>query len=196
GTTAGSPVWTREPAAPLAHAGNPVMAPAVGVDIEFNSSPSEKWTAFVNAHKTMSKVVRWLDLPEGTIPTIPVVAAISRLDWVSCSPEFKPPSVTGGEWPGGALVFGPSNPDCFGTTEPLPNTAYSTIIAHEYGHCVAWNLMGIDLSPGHEAFHEGFGDVLALLAFDTEIIGEDIHGCDKNLRWPPNPATGKKAVFP
>ena len=47
------------------------------------------------------------------------------------------------------------------------NTAYSTVVAHEYGHFIVWAL---NLSQG--AFGEGYGDTIGMLLYDTPIVGE------------------------
>jgi hypothetical protein len=61
------------PIAPLAYAGNPVTSPATGIDLQFNSTPTEKLTAFVNAHRQMSRAWRWV-APPNSVPVAPVVA--------------------------------------------------------------------------------------------------------------------------
>jgi hypothetical protein len=47
------------------------------------------------------------------------------------------------------------------------NTSFSTVVAHEYGHFIV-NRLG--LSQG--AFGEGYGDVMAIMIYDTGIVGE------------------------
>ena len=76
----------------------------------------------------------------------------------------------------GQLRFHKSGGGCF-------NTAFSTIIAHEYGHFVVASLpqgspQGIDLRP----FREGFSDSLAVLLFDDSVIGRDLCGSGTKLR--------------
>ena len=48
------------------------------------------------------------------------------------------------------------------------NTAFSTVIAHEYGHYAVNRRSG--LSQG--AFGEGFGDTLSIMIYDTGLMGE------------------------
>jgi len=53
-----------------------------------------------------------------------------------------------------------------------PNTAYSTVIAHEYGHFVihqGWSGAGGD-------YHEGMADVVAALLMDTDCLGRGFQG--------------------
>ena len=47
------------------------------------------------------------------------------------------------------------------------NTAYSTVVAHEYGHFVV-NQLGLTQA----AFGEGYSDALAIMIFKTHILGE------------------------
>ncbi|MEO1007393.1 MAG: GC-type dockerin domain-anchored protein [Planctomycetota bacterium] len=51
------------------------------------------------------------------------------------------------------------------------NTAFSTVIAHEYGHFIV-NRLG--LAQG--AFGEGYGDSVAIMLYDTGIVGEQFFG--------------------
>lgn len=60
------------------------------------------------------------------------------------------------------------------------NTAYSTVVAHEYGHFVV-NQLGLTQA----AFGEGYSDALAIMIFKTHILGEHffISGGDvRNVR--------------
>ncbi len=59
------------------------------------------------------------------------------------------------------------------------NTAYSSVVAHEYGHFVV-NRLG--LSQG--GFGEGFGDLLSMLILDDPIIGRDFLGPGTQVRNP------------
>ncbi|VAX40130.1 hypothetical protein MNBD_PLANCTO03-1303, partial [hydrothermal vent metagenome] len=57
------------------------------------------------------------------------------------------------------------------------NTAYSTVIAHEYGHYVVARL---GLSQG--SFGEGYGDVCAEMLYDTGIVGENFFTSGGHIR--------------
>ncbi len=59
------------------------------------------------------------------------------------------------------------------------NSAYSSVIAHEYGHFVVDRL---GLSQG--AFGEGFGDVVSMLMFDDPRIGREFSGPGTVVRDP------------
>ncbi len=72
--------------------------------------------------------------------------------------------------------------NAFFTTSPLSinfyaagggcsNTAYSTVVAHEYGHFIVNRR---NLQQG--AFGEGYSDSVALLMYDTPIVGENFQG--------------------
>lgn len=59
------------------------------------------------------------------------------------------------------------------------NTAYSTVIAHEYGHFVV-EMLG--LAQG--SFGEGFGDTGGMLSYDTAIEGDDFLTSGGDVRQP------------
>jgi hypothetical protein len=59
-----------------------------------------------------------------------------------------------------------------------PNTAYSDVVMHEYGH-------GIDAAKGgivHAGYSEGFGDSIAVLATRQPCVGRDFFGAGTCLR--------------
>ena len=60
-----------------------------------------------------------------------------------------------------------------------PNTCFSNVISHEYGHFVVSRL---GLTQG--AFGEGYGDVLAMFLYDDPIIGRDFFGSGTSVRDP------------
>lgn len=57
------------------------------------------------------------------------------------------------------------------------NSAYSSIIAHEYGHFVVFSL---GLAQG--AFGEGFSDVVANLQYDDPVVGREFRGPGTRIR--------------
>lgn len=65
-----------------------------------------------------------------------------------------------------------------GNAGGCPNTAYSDVAFHEYGHAVDDQLGGI-LDGGYS---EGFGDSLAILITRQSIIGRDFFGPNQHLR--------------
>ncbi|MFM9996940.1 MAG: hypothetical protein ACKVU4_14210 [Phycisphaerales bacterium] len=78
----------------------------------------------------------------------------------------------------------PASINFYNTGGGCNNTAYSTVIAHEYGHFVV-NRLG--LAQG--AFGEGSSDAGAILLFDTGIVGESFYTTGANIR---NPATANQ----
>ena len=78
-----------------------------------------------------------------------------------------------------------------------PNTAYSDVVLHEYGHGVDARLGGI-LDGGYS---EGFGDALALIGTRQPCLGRDFFGAGTCLRpatdvilWPPGGGEGVHAI--
>ncbi|QYK46808.1 MAG: hypothetical protein KF838_08410 [Phycisphaeraceae bacterium] len=47
------------------------------------------------------------------------------------------------------------------------NTSFSTVVAHEYGHFIV-NRLGLS----QNAFGEGFGDTMAIMMYDTGVVGQ------------------------
>lgn len=89
-------------------------------------------------------------------------------------------------WNGSSINFFRAGAGC-------PNTAYSDVVAHEYGH-------GIDSWRGgivDGGYSEGFGDAMALLLTRQPCVGRDFFGPGTCLRlatdvnlWPPAPGEG------
>lgn len=160
------------PIAPLAYSGNPVTSPASGIALEFNPSPSAKWTAFVNAHKQLSRVWRWVD-PPNSVPVAPVVAyacgGAQLCDAVFAKPGSHNPHLQGN------LRFRQ------GDSSECASSAYSTYIAHEYGHFIQYHMLQL---TGFGTWYEGCSDALALLHYDAEVFAQDRDGCDEHLRFP------------
>jgi hypothetical protein len=78
-----------------------------------------------------------------------------------------------------------------------PNTAYSDVVLHEYGHAVD-HAKGDILDGGYS---EGFGDALALLGTRQSCLGRDFFGAGTCLRpatdlvmWPPAPGDGVHTI--
>lgn len=81
--------------------------------------------------------------------------------------------------------YGNRTMNFFRATRDCVNTGYSTIVAHEYGHFVVEQLQIPIGSWGQGAFGEGFADALAMMAYDTPIIGANFYTNGNNLREPP-----------
>ncbi len=85
-------------------------------------------------------------------------------------------------WNGSSINF-------FRSGGPCPNTAYSDVITHEYGHGIDASIGGI-LDGGYS---EGFGDAMAILITRQSCLGRDFNGAGGCLRdatdvitWPPS----------
>jgi hypothetical protein len=93
-------------------------------------------------------------------------------------------------WDGSSINFFKSGNGC-------PNTAYSDVVMHEYGH-------GIDSAKGgilNGGYSEGFGDAVAVLATKQSCVGRDFFGPGSCLRnasdvilWPPAPGEEVHAI--
>jgi hypothetical protein len=57
------------------------------------------------------------------------------------------------------------------------NTAYSSVVAHEYGHHIV-NRLGLS----QNAFGEGYGDTMGVMQYDVGIVGEDFCGPGCHVR--------------
>ncbi len=93
-------------------------------------------------------------------------------------------------WNGNSINFFKSGGSC-------PNTAYSDVVLHEYGH-------GVDHAKGNildGGYSEGFGDAMALLGTRQSCLGRDFFGSGTCLRpatdvilWPPAGGEGVHAI--
>lgn len=93
-------------------------------------------------------------------------------------------------WNGNSINFFRAGSGC-------PNTAYSDVVLHEYGHGVDARKGGI-LDGGYS---EGFGDALAILGTRQSCLGRDFFGAGTCLRpatdvilWPPAAGEGVHAI--
>jgi hypothetical protein len=172
-------IWG-EPLGPVAERLQ-VTSPA-SEDFELNPGKSPAETSRINSHIHLAKLWHHLDLDTDPVPIAPSIA----VSFIGTS--FIPPDAPGGQpfcwgtphycddapWPG-RLSFSHS-PSGAG-----PYMAYSTVIAHEYGHFILYHLFDNDDYGG---FHEGFADTLAHIVYDTRYIGEDAGGCGTFIRDP------------
>lgn len=93
-------------------------------------------------------------------------------------------------WDGSSINFFRAGGSC-------PNTAYSDVVLHEYGHGVDARKGGI-LDGGYS---EGFSDALAIIGTRQSCLGRDFFGAGTCLRpatdvilWPPAPGDGVHAI--
>ena len=146
------------------------------VDLAFNASGEEElaqtsgffWTNQI--HDFAKNILADTDLP--ALPTNVNIAAVCNAFWNHSIPY--------------SINFFKSGSGC-------PNTAYNSVVAHEYGH-------GIDSRKGGIAnfgYSEGFGDAMSILLLRKSCVGEDFFGAGTCLRdakdlimWPPGPGEG------
>lgn len=132
------------------------------LDFLFNQTPSEFSTAQVNgflqtnvAHeffKSRQPDFTRLDIQLDCNVNIPSI----------CNATFTP--------------FGPAI-NFFNAGGGCVNTAYSSIIHHEFGHFI---VSEHDLAQG--AFGEGYGDTLGILINDDPVVGRDFQGAGRPVR--------------
>ncbi len=132
-----------------------VTPPGPG-DFLFNPVPSEFTTAHVNAmiHASLTHDFFKQRQPgfNGLDHSIRANTNISS----TCNAFFTPI--------GTSINF-------FGSGGGCVNTAYSSVVAHEYGHYIV-----NQLSLAQGAFGEGFGDCIAILQYDDPVVGHDFFG--------------------
>ncbi|MBI4583178.1 MAG: IPT/TIG domain-containing protein, partial [Planctomycetes bacterium] len=132
---------------------------ALPVTIALNETPEEQTTAQINAFVEVNRAhdfVKSLD-PAFTELDRPVRTRVNLTE--RCNASFFPE----GE---GYLAFFRSN--------ACVNTAYSTIIYHEYAHFVIWSAFSD--KPIMPAYSEGMADGLVVLMTDQPVIGAAING--------------------
>lgn len=168
--------WEEPPVNLMATASYPVSGtfPEV-IDHEFNASPvSEAQTATVNTMIHVEKTWRFF-----------LERLASEPPGLDHELEVYPDAGGPFYWPlGKRLVVGPPNPPACPTATHQENSAYATIIAHEYAHYFLWEIFGVTESPSNAPFHEGFADTVALLLYDVDEVGLDFYGCDTCTRRP------------
>ena len=158
-----------------------VFAPAAGVDQLFNpSGASELPTAQVTAYRQVESVHDYLS--EVYLRPPLSLATPLPIDFPLDVQVNKRPHT-----PNAYYSEAPRAIQCFvGDGGALPNSAYHTILYHEYGHCLDDAFGGLRGGiPSFEnpfALTEGLGDVVALLASGQAIVGEDWNGPGTWLR--------------
>lgn len=150
--------------------------PATPVDLNFGAAVDPEfaqvsvfyWTNL--AHDLASDILAPADLPN----------LITRVNIASSCNAY---------WNGNSINFFAAGGSC-------PNTAYSDVVLHEYGH-------GVDARKGNildGGYSEGFGDAMAILGTRQSCLGRDFFGMSTCLRpatdiilWPPAPGDGVHA---
>ncbi|GIW74194.1 MAG: hypothetical protein KatS3mg103_0716 [Phycisphaerales bacterium] len=133
-----------------------MVTPPGPADLLFNPSPSQFTTAQVNAllHTNLTYDFMKTRAPGFTGLDRQIDANVNIAD--NCNAFFS-----GGDL---SINFFTAGGGCV-------NTAYSTVIAHEYGHFIV-NRLG--LSQG--AFGEGYSDSVSINLYDVGIVGEQFFG--------------------
>jgi hypothetical protein len=134
------------------------------ISLLLNDTPSEFETAQVNGliHTNLTHQYFTDRAPgfTGLDTVLPVNVNISD----TCNAYFD----------GGSINFFRVGGGCY-------NSAYTTVVAHEYGHFIV-NRLG--LAQG--AFGEGYSDCVAMLLYDTPIVGENFFTSGGFIRYPIN----------
>ena len=133
-----------------------MVTPPGPASLLFNPSPTELTTSQVNAllHTNLTYDLIKTRAPGYTRLDRQTVANVNIND--NCNAFFSGSDLS--------INFFTSGGGCV-------NTAYSTVVAHEYGHFIVNRL---SLSQG--AFGEGYSDAVAVTLYDTGIVGEQFFG--------------------
>ncbi len=138
-----------------------VTPPGPG-NFEYNSAPSEFNTAQVNAFIWTTKTRNFFADRAPGFPGMSYKMPANVNLTSTCNAFFD----------GSTINFYRSGGGCV-------NTAYSSVVAHEYGHYV---VQALGLSQG--SFGEGFGDCCSIMLLDDVIIGRDFCGTNCIVRDP------------
>ncbi len=140
-----------------------------GIGVLINDAPAQFTTAQVNAyiHTTLTHDYIKDRAPGFTEIDIALPANVNINS--DCNASFSPINVE--------INF-------FRELGGCVNTAYAPVIAHEYGHFIVFSL---GLAQG--AFGEGYSDTVAIMMYDTGIMGEDFSGPGTFVRDPENAQT-------
>ncbi len=148
------------------------VTPPGPVSLFFNPTPAEWLTSQINGflHTTLTHDFFKDRQPDYDGLDLRIPCNVNITD----SPLF----------PCNAFFSGAGGPSInfFSTGGGCVNSAYSSIIAHEYGHFVVSQL---GLPQG--AFGEGFGDSVGVLLYDDPITGRDFAGPGAHIRNLANP---------
>jgi len=147
------------------------VTPPGPADVVFNASPTEFNTSQVNAFVQTTKTHDYVKdrAPNFNALDIAIPANVNRFD-LPCNAFFS----------GDTINFMRNGNGC-------NNTAYSTVISHEYGHFIV-----DQLGLGQGGFGEGYSDTVAMMIFDVCIVGENFftnggfirNPCTANQQFP------------
>ncbi len=132
-----------------------VVTPPGPANFIHNPAPAQAATAQVNGFIQTTRVHNFA---KAIIPTYPGIDIA-----ITCTVNRN--STCNAYYTNSTINFYASGGGC-------PNTAYSTVVWHEYGHFIID--MGHPFPTG--AYHEGMADVTAAFCGDTPWLGEDFRG--------------------
>lgn len=139
------------------------LSPGAPQQILFNASPNDEVTAEVSAFHALGRAFAFInELSPGFAPSqVPVDAFVNQPGqcYAFYSPLFA------------AMYFTAPGAGC-------PNAAYSTVVAHEYFHHLAFGVGGTYSEP----YEEAMADVFAAFTFATSVIGSSFFGLGADLR--------------
>ncbi len=135
--------------------------------LTLNTSPTEQTTAQTNAYRGTNQLRDWIRSINPTDNTADFQARMDVNLNSTCNAFFD--GVRTGYYLSGNDGFGHN----------CPNTAYSSVIAHEMGH---WLNVRYGTGNGSDGMGEGNADVFALYLFDTPINGVDFLNPGQDLR--------------
>lgn len=133
-----------------------------GNNLVLNGAPTEFVTAQANAHLSVNHMRDWV---RAIIPT-DATADFQATSIVNIN------NVCNAVYTGNAINF-------FNAGNGCRNTAYTTVVAHEWGH---WLNQIYGTGNGSDGMGEGNADVFAMYAYDTAQTGHDFCGLGCNGR--------------
>lgn len=139
------------------------VTPPGPVDFMFNANPTEYSTSQVNAFIGTTDIHNYItDRSDWTGVDHVLPARVNINNYCNAYYDYS------------SINFYREGGGCF-------NTAYSTVIAHEYGHHI---VSCLGLAQG--AFGEGYADTVAMFLYDTAIVGEHFYTNGNYIRYPYN----------
>lgn len=141
------------------------ITPPGPADFVFNSTPTEFVTSQVNALLHTTIVHNFAKAINPAYPGIDIQMPANVNINSTCNAFYN----------GSSINFFRAGGRCV-------NTAYTSVVYHEYGHHI--------VATGHNnpsgAFHEGFADITSMLLLDDPIVGRGFSGAGSYVRYPVN----------
>ncbi|MDP6408646.1 MAG: hypothetical protein QGI46_04655 [Planctomycetota bacterium] len=133
-----------------------------GNAVLMNPSPTEHTTAQANAFRGINTLRDWIRSVDPSDDTADFLALANCNLNQNCNAFFN----------GDSVNFYTSGGGC-------PNTAYSTVVAHEMGH---WLNVRYGTGNGNDGMGEGNSDVYAMYQYDTPFVGQNFCGNGCHVR--------------